>query len=351
MRRSRRLEEISLKFHGRAADRYVVRKIVSLIGVILPLALAPSVEAACVTTASSHAAAIPSRYLTLYRHWGAHYGVPWPILAGVGGIESDHGRNAGAYRPHHRGVLGPMQFQAGSNHAALHEFSSGDQGRGGTWALYRTSSGHPPYRMDSADDEIAAAAAKLAYDAGPNRRWHRALYRYNAWNVYVRWVLHQAHRYGLRCGSASPSISASSSTSRVALVSRSALLASASVTLARPAAYDIANGIADVRVLNLLDWIARRHHVYVQVIKTGHARRIAGTRRISNHWYGRAASITSVDGEPVRAGSRAAKELWRALLHAPARLRPTELGAPWVAAGDPRSFLESSEIHIGFDGP
>ena len=315
------------------------------------LAVAPSAQAACVTTASSHASAIPSRYLALYRHWGAHYGVPWPILAGVGRIESDHGRNAAAYRPHHRGVLGPMQFQAGSNRAARREFATGDQGRGGTWALYRTSSGHPPYRMDSADDEIAAAAAKLVNDAGTNRRWRRALYRYNAWDVYVRWVIHQARRYGLRCGAASPGISAMSSPSRVPLISRSALLASASVTLARPAAHDIASGAADVRVLNLLDWIARRHHVYVQVIKTGHSRTIAGTKRISNHWYGRAASITAVDGEPVQPGSKAAKALWRALLRAPARLRPTELGAPWVATGDPRSFLESSEIHIGFDGP
>ena len=314
------------------------------------LAVAPSAQAACVTTTSSHASAIPSRYLSLYRHWGARYGVPWPILAGVGRIESDHGRNPAAYRPHHRGVLGPMQFQAGSNHAARREFANGDQGRGGTWALYRTSSGHPPYRMDSADDEIAAAAAKLVSDAGPHRRWQRALYRYNAWGVYVRWVLHQARRYGLRCGSASAGISATSS-SRVPLISRSALLASVSLTLARPAAHDIASGAADVRVLNLLDWIARRHHVYVQVIKTGHSRTISGTKRISNHWYGRAASITAVDGEPVRAGSKAAKALWRALLHAPARLRPTELGAPWVATGDSRSFLESSEIHIGFDGP
>ena len=350
------LEEIPLKFSPRAADRYVVRKIVSLSGVILLLALVPSAEAACVTTTSSTAQAIPSRYLALYRHWGAHYGVPWPILAGVGRIESDHGRNPAAYRPHHRGVLGPMQFQAGSNRAARHEFKNGDQGRGGTWALYRTASGHPPYRMDSADDEIAASAAKLVNDAGPNRRWRRALYRYNAWDVYVRWVLGKARRYGLRCGAVSARISATTvrpaiSPSRVPQISRAALLGSASISLARPAAHDVAHGIADVRVLNLLDWIARRHHVHVQVIKTGHSRTIAGTHKISNHWYGRAASITAVDGRPVQAGSRAARALWRALLHAPASIRPTELGAPWVASADPRSFFERSEIHIGFDGP
>ena len=323
---------------------------------IFSLAVVPAAQAACVTQASERTATIPARYLALYQQWGARYGVPWPILAGVGAVESNHGRNPAAYRPHHRGVLGPMQFQAGSDRAALRELAGGGQGHGGTWGSYRTSSGHPPYRMDSADDEIAAAAAKLAHDAGLRRRWHRALYRYNAWHVYVGWVLTRARRYGLRCGTAVPVAaietagSASASTSRAPRISRAALLASASVKFSPAAAGDIASGVADVRVLNLLDWIARRHRVYVQVIKTGHSRRIAGTSRISNHWYGRAASITMVDGAPVRPGSAAARALWRALLAAPADLRPTEIGAPWLAAGDPRSFREDGEIHVGYDG-
>ena len=68
--------------------------------------------------------------------------------------------------PHTRGVLGPMQFQAGSNKAARRVDAAGDQGFGGTWGIWRKSSGHPPYRMDDPDDEIAAAAAKIAFDAG-----------------------------------------------------------------------------------------------------------------------------------------------------------------------------------------
>ena len=62
-----------------------------------------------------------------------------------------------------------MQFQAGSNKAARRVDSAGNQGFGGTWGIYRKSSGHPPYRMDDADDEIAAAAAKLAYDSDHGR--------------------------------------------------------------------------------------------------------------------------------------------------------------------------------------
>ena len=97
---------------------------------------------------------------------GPAYKVPWQLLAAVGSVESNHGNDPGAYVPHTRGVLGPMQFQAGSNKLAKRIDSAGDQGFGGTWGIYRKSSGHPPYRMDDPDDEIAAAAAKLAYDAG-----------------------------------------------------------------------------------------------------------------------------------------------------------------------------------------
>src|SRR6478752_4870666 len=120
---------------------------------------------------SSGAQAIPSSYLSLYKSWGSVAGVPWSLLAAVGSVESGHGSNPSMLVPHDRGVLGPMQFQAGSNRLAKKQDSSGDQGFGGTWAQWRTASGHPPYRMDDPDDEIAAAAAKLRYDAGPMLNW------------------------------------------------------------------------------------------------------------------------------------------------------------------------------------
>ena len=41
--------------------------------------------------------------------------MPWSLLAAVGSVESQHGTDPGALIPHDRGVLGPMQFQAGSN--------------------------------------------------------------------------------------------------------------------------------------------------------------------------------------------------------------------------------------------
>ena len=106
---------------------------ITLIAVAAPV----TAQAACSTavTRASSVASVPPDYLALYQKWGAAYGVPWQLLAAVGSVESRHGRDPGAYVPHTRGVLGPMQFQAGSNKAAKRVDSAGDQGFGGTWGI------------------------------------------------------------------------------------------------------------------------------------------------------------------------------------------------------------------------
>jgi hypothetical protein len=102
----------------------------------------------------------------------------------------------------------------------------------------------------------------------------------------------------------------------------------------------------------LLSWIAQRHQIVVAVIKTGHPRYVTGTHKVSNHWYGRAASITEVDGQAVGPRSNAAAALWDQLQTAPKALRPNEVGAPWSIPNRPRWFSgpgEQTEIHVGFD--
>jgi hypothetical protein len=352
--------------------------ILTRIGVALTLcAVAPaSAHAACSTavTRASATAGIPSDYLALYQKWGSAYGVPWQLLAAVGSVESGHGRDPGAYVPHTRGVLGPMQFQAGSNKAARRVDSAGNQGFGGTWGIYRKSSGHPPYRMDDADDEIAAAAAKLAYDSDRGRLWPRALWRYNALHSYRKTVLRRAARLGMNsaCGLlvrseqtslARPAESSASSNSAASTPEQSnlrralgatpgRLLADNSLAFAPAAADDIAHHVADKRLVALLAWMAQRHGVVVTVIRSGHARYVAGTRKESNHWYGRAATISEVDGRAVSARSEAAAALWKELLTAPQAIRPDEIGAPWSSPANPRWFTgpgERTTLHVGFD--
>ena len=324
-------------------------------------------QASCTTsvTRASAVASIPGDYLALYQKWGGAYGVPWQLLAAVGSVESRHGRDPGAYVPHTRGVLGPMQFQAGSNKAARRVDAAGDQGFGGTWGIWRRSSGHPPYRMDDPDDEIAAAAAKIAFDAGTAHLWPRAIWRYNALHAYRKTVLRRAARLGMSsaCGllrkseqapvSPPPSAPAPQDTAvPAAPATPQSLLADDAIAFAPAAADDVAHGIADRRLVSLLAWIAQRHRIVVSVIKTGHPRFVTGTHKVSNHWYGRAATISDVDGRAVTRGSAAAAALWDQLQTAPKAFRPDEIGAPWSAPGNPRWFSgpeEQAEIHVGFD--
>jgi hypothetical protein len=353
-----------------AAENVRVRAGISMrIGVVIAVcavAVPATAQGACTTsvTRTFAVASIPTDYLALYQKWGSAYGVPWQLLAAVGSVESRHGRDPGAYVPHTRGVLGPMQFQAASNKRARRVNAAGDQGFGGTWGIWRRSSGHPPYRMDDPDDEIAAAAAKIAFDAGSARLWPRALWRYNALHSYRKTVLRRAARLGMRsaCGLLrkseqavlSAGASAPSAPRAEAVATRRSLLASDAIAFAPAAADDVAHGVADRRLVSLLDWIAERHHIVVTIIKTGHARYVTGTHKVSNHWYGRAATISEVDGRAVAPGSAAAAALWDQLQAAPRAFRPDEIGAPWSVPGNSRWFSgpdEQAEIHVGFDAP
>ena len=321
---------------------------------------------------------MPPDYLALYQKWGAAYHVPWQLLAAVGSVESRHGRDPGAYVPHTRGVLGPMQFQAGSNKAAKRVDAAGDQGFGGTWGIYRKASGPSalPHgrrrrrdRGGRGEDRLrrrqraALAACAVALqraplvpqDGAPARRALR-------------------HELGLRPAASSPSRRRSRRPPRrrpaaasSALAARGArrlgaalaatpesLLATDAIAFAPAAADDISHGVADQRLVSLLAWIAQRHHIVVTIIRTGHAKYVGGTHKVSNHWYGRAATISEVDGEAVTAGSHAVGKCSGTSCRR--RLRRDPPGRDRLALGEPRRTPaiftgpdEKATIHVGFD--
>jgi hypothetical protein len=93
--------ERTTKFFNRFPKR--VRDIAILIGAtVFALALAfvaPPIQsgaapaATCQPAASQHATVdIPAGFLSVYRQAGERYQVPWPVLAGIGKVQSDHGR-------------------------------------------------------------------------------------------------------------------------------------------------------------------------------------------------------------------------------------------------------------------
>src|SRR5215217_6503521 len=126
-----------------------------------PAQAAPARRQAIGQPAPSRAAVadIPAGYLRLYRSAGARYRVPWPVLAAIGKVESDHGRTrlpgvrSGS---NSAGACGPMQIGCVPGSKA-----------GNSWARY----GHSRPHLD------------------------RAIYAYNHSWSYVAKVKQLARRY------------------------------------------------------------------------------------------------------------------------------------------------------------
>jgi Transglycosylase SLT domain len=132
---------------------------------------------------------IPARYLQLYEESAQRYGLDWAILAGIGRVECDHGRDPdpsctreGAVNS--AGAGGPMQFIAS------------------TWARYGVD-GDGDGRIDRWDaaDAIAGAANYLRASGAPSD-YPRALFAYNHAASYVAAVQRFAALY--RAPAASP---------------------------------------------------------------------------------------------------------------------------------------------------
>lgn len=120
---------------------------------------------------------IPADYLILYQQAADAFGLDWPVLAAVGRVASDHGRDANGCAPNESGARGPMGFMpAAFAHAA------------------ELTGLTDPDICDPAD-AIPAAAAQLRSDAAPDD-WQRALSRYNPADGYPAAVLAWAQRYG-----------------------------------------------------------------------------------------------------------------------------------------------------------
>jgi membrane-bound lytic murein transglycosylase B len=141
---------------------------------------APKPAAGQPTPSRAAVADIPAGYLRLYRQAGAHYRIPWPMLAAIGKVESDHGRvrlpgvRSGSNRA---GACGPMQIGCVAGSKA-----------GNSWARYGRGRPHDP-------TAAIPAAARYLVDHGARRNLDRALFAYNHSWAYVAKVKQLARRY------------------------------------------------------------------------------------------------------------------------------------------------------------
>jgi len=117
---------------------------------------------------------------------------------------------------------------------------------------------------------------------------------------------------------------------------------------------DVAAGLIDPRVLQVLLFLAERHDLNsVGPLMTGHSYYVRGTTRPSNHAFGRAADISVIDGMPVSIANPAALDAMEMVLSLPLPLLPDELGGPWLLYHPAvRIFTRDhgDHIHVGWDG-
>jgi hypothetical protein len=138
---------------------------------------------------STHAErSIPARYVRLYRDAGQVYGVPWPVLAAIGAIESDHGRSTA---PGVRSGVnafgccaGPMQFNTRDGPPSTWDRYGVDGNRDGRRDIYK-----PADAIASAANYLRALLLRADGDLG------RAVLGYNHSRSYVDEVLARARAY------------------------------------------------------------------------------------------------------------------------------------------------------------
>jgi hypothetical protein len=269
---------------------------------------------------------IPADLLAVYQEAAQRTcDMAWTVLAAVGKVETDHGRSrlpgvqSGA---NVAGARGPMQFLAG------------------TWAAYGVDGDGDGIRdaYNNLDAIWGAANYLCASGAGDPARLRAAVWAYNHADWYVDKVLAQAAAY-----EAAPAVGTGDART---------LARHPNLSLTPRARQDLLDGVVDQRVVDLLAWAVERHTISVSVLKSGHSKFVAGTDRISNHWFGRGVDIYAVDGEAVSAGSSTAKAFAVAVADLSPPARPTEIGLPWAElAGRPGVFSDASHqghLHFGW---
>ena len=148
-------------------------------------------------SAGARAKSIPADYLYWYKRVGQQYGVPWTILAGIGTVESDHGRTTlpGVHAGSNAfGAAGPMQIGIGGaagnvwGGLPVHPASQVVHG------VATDEDGGPDASVYDPADAIAGAA-KYLLGSQIQTNPAAAIFAYNHLQSYVQSVLYYAGVY------------------------------------------------------------------------------------------------------------------------------------------------------------
>jgi hypothetical protein len=131
-----------------------------------------------------------------------------------------------------------------------------------------------------------------------------------------------------------------------------ALLHNANVVLDAAGTADFEQGRMDPRLVSVLTELSHQHKLVISATISDHSKLTTGGS-VSNHYYGRAFDIASIDGQPVNPGNAVAKQIAIGLSQLDPSIRPSEIGSPWALRG--AAYFTDAEhqnhLHIGYDDP
>lgn len=225
---------------------------------------------------------IPPAYYALYVQAGDDHGTDWHVLAGIGKVETDHGRSK---LPGVRSGVneygccaGPMQFAVSK--AAGCRVCVGD-----TWGAYGIDGNHDGRRSVYDPADAIPGAANYTRANGAPDDWRSALWRYNQSSAYYDEVMHWAATY--RTAVAVSAAVTGASAQQLATHPNIIWQRSCQRT-------DILTGQIDAKLMTALATIAATHKIVVTSLKCDHSRYTA-SGNLSNHGAGRAVDIGKVD--------------------------------------------------------
>jgi hypothetical protein len=268
--------------------------LVSILSVLIGQSSCPGTQAQDVASANAEDG-IPATYLPLYQRAGRQYAVPWPVLAGIGSIETDHGRSrAPGVRSGVNGYgccAGPMQFNLRDGPPSTWDRYGVDGDRDGTRDVYEPA------------DAIASAANYLrALLRHADGNLSQAVFDYNHSQAYVNDVLARARAFaGVTDSELAGPVADSALVSGCAgggpavpvgpANLREAERVSSPRSFRRLPSWALASrtvpGAVDARIYDDVVWILRRYHLRVS------AAREAGHR---THGDGTAVDLVPADG-------------------------------------------------------
>jgi membrane-bound lytic murein transglycosylase B len=290
------------------------------------LTLTPQIQVYKCTPAEDWNRQIPAEYLQAFEAAAGRYelgrrGV-W-TLAAIARLESNFGRGMSKAQLRTEGPLGLDPTE---------------------WSEYAVD-GDKDGRLRHADiDDSAATLARMMWSRGGIEA---GVFTHNQAAWYVDAVANEADQLAGRCATTTESWTIVLPGDVASQINWQNLTLSNDLELR-----DIQAGLLDQRVTGLLALMTKTHQITITALRSDHSEMTA-SGNVSNHYYGRAMDIASVDGVSCTDTSPTAPcaELGYALAKLPAPLHPTELIYCFDLDGPGPAFAlpdHCDHIHAGY---